>query len=269
MSAKFVPRLLMVEQKDDRVSICTDLREWAQNDSKFMSLVVTGNKSWVHGYDPETKQMSTQWKIASSHRPKKAWRMKSNVKTMLIAFLNIDGLVHHEYVPRGQAVNNEFYKTACNTSTMLCADIALRSGVPAIGPCTMTMPLLSGLSPQINFWQNTTFCPSHNLPTPLSFLHATSCSRNWRKQWNFTNSMTLKRLSQCDETNEGYYKGNYQRCFHQWQERWNKCIQAKDTTSKETRPTSCLNLLIHSTKSVPELYDQSMHSDWKQWLYEQ
>jgi len=27
VSAKFVPRLLMVEQKDDRVSICTDLRE--------------------------------------------------------------------------------------------------------------------------------------------------------------------------------------------------------------------------------------------------
>ena len=36
--------------------------------------------------------------------------MKSNVKTMLIAFFNIDGLVHHAYVPRGQTVNKEFYK---------------------------------------------------------------------------------------------------------------------------------------------------------------
>jgi hypothetical protein len=30
---------------------------------------------------------------------------------MLIAFFDIDGLVHHEYIPRGQTVNKEFYKT--------------------------------------------------------------------------------------------------------------------------------------------------------------
>ena len=30
---------------------------------------------------------------------------------MLIAFFNIDGLVHREFVPTGQTVNKEFYKT--------------------------------------------------------------------------------------------------------------------------------------------------------------
>jgi len=57
----------------------------------------------------------------------------------------------------------------------------------------MTMPLLIGLLPQLYFWQNTTFCPSHTLPTPLTLFHATSsCSRNWRKQWKVADSMTLK-----------------------------------------------------------------------------
>ena len=65
VSAKFVPHLLTVEQKDDHMSICTD-REQAQNDTNFMSSVITGDKSWVYGYDPETKQMSSQWKTASS-----------------------------------------------------------------------------------------------------------------------------------------------------------------------------------------------------------
>ena len=111
VSAKFVPRLLTAEQTDDRVSICTDLRERAQNDPNFMSSLITGDESWVYGYDPETKQMSSQWKTPSSPRPKKARQVKSNVKTMLIAFFDIDGLVHHEYVPRGQTVNKEFYKT--------------------------------------------------------------------------------------------------------------------------------------------------------------
>jgi len=66
MSAKFVPCLLMAEQKDNRVSICTDLCERAQNDLNFMSSVITGDESWVYGYDTETKQMSSQWQIASS-----------------------------------------------------------------------------------------------------------------------------------------------------------------------------------------------------------
>jgi len=71
VSAKFVPCLLAVEQKDNHVSACTDLLERAQNDPNFMSSVITGDESWVYGYDLETKQMSSQWKTASS-RPKKA-----------------------------------------------------------------------------------------------------------------------------------------------------------------------------------------------------
>ena len=55
--------------------------------------------------------MSSQWKIASSPQLKKVRQAKSNVKTMLIAFFNIDGLVHHEHIPRGQTVNKEFYRT--------------------------------------------------------------------------------------------------------------------------------------------------------------
>jgi len=76
-----------------------------------MSSVITGDKSCVDGNNLETKQMASQWKIALSPCPKKVWRVKANIKTMLIAFFDIDGLVHHEYVPRGQMVNKEFYKT--------------------------------------------------------------------------------------------------------------------------------------------------------------
>ena len=131
------------------MSICTGLREQTQNDPNFMSSVITGDDSWVYGYGPETKQMSSQWKTASSPRPKKARQVKSNVKTMLIAFFDIDGLVHHEYVPRGQTVNKEFYKTVLQR---LCD--AVRRHRPekwrsAIVSCTMTMPLLTGLSPQM------------------------------------------------------------------------------------------------------------------------
>ena len=47
VTAKCVPRFLMAEQKDDRMSICTDLRDRVQNDPKFMSSAITGDEQWV------------------------------------------------------------------------------------------------------------------------------------------------------------------------------------------------------------------------------
>jgi len=128
VTPKFVPRLLRAEQKDDRMSICTDLRNRAQNVPNFMSSIITGDKCWVYGYDPETKQMSSQWSTSSSPRPKKAQQVKSNIKTMLIAFFDIDGLVYHELVPTGQTVNKEFYKTVLQR---LRNAVALRQLDPA------------------------------------------------------------------------------------------------------------------------------------------
>ena len=43
------------------------------------------------------------------------------VKTMLITFFDTDGLVHHEYVPRGLTVNKEFYKNSPATPPQHCA----------------------------------------------------------------------------------------------------------------------------------------------------
>ena len=57
VTAKFVPRLLMAEQKDDHVTICTDLRERAQNESNFMFSLITGDECWVYVYDPETRHV--------------------------------------------------------------------------------------------------------------------------------------------------------------------------------------------------------------------
>jgi len=45
-----------------------------------------GDESWCYGYDPETKQASSQWKTPTSLRPKKARQVRSNVKTRLVVF---------------------------------------------------------------------------------------------------------------------------------------------------------------------------------------
>ena len=130
-------------------------------------------------YAPETKQMSSQWSTSSSPRPKKAQQVKSNIKIMLIAFFDVDGLVHHELVPTGQTVNKEFYKTVLQH----LRDAVRRHRPEKWRSGNWTLhhdnALPTGLSSQMNFWRKMTFHRSHNLPTPLTLLRVTSsCSHN-------------------------------------------------------------------------------------------
>ena len=42
-----------------------------ENQENFFSRIITGNETWVHHHDPETKQESMQWKHKGSTIPKK------------------------------------------------------------------------------------------------------------------------------------------------------------------------------------------------------
>ena len=216
VSAKLVPHLLMAEQKDDRMSVCTDLHEWAQNDFNFISSVITGDESWIYGYDPETKQMSSQWKTASSPWLKKAQQVKSNVKTMLIAFFDIDGLIHHEYIPRGQTVNKALYKTVLQ---------CLRN---------------AGHRHRPEKWRSSNWilhcdnAPAHRAVTTNEFLF-----RNWKKQWKVADSMTLKRFKPTWRDKWGLLqKVTTRGAFVIDRNAGISAFNYKDTTSKETRLTS-------------------------------
>ena len=56
--AKVIPKLLTTEQKDLRFEIAQDNLEMVSDDERVLNKVITGDKSWIYGYDPETKQQS-------------------------------------------------------------------------------------------------------------------------------------------------------------------------------------------------------------------
>jgi hypothetical protein len=68
---KFVPKLRTVEQKETHLAVDRDLLQCADQDANFMQTIITSDKSWVYGYNPETKAQSSQWKILGSPRPNK------------------------------------------------------------------------------------------------------------------------------------------------------------------------------------------------------
>jgi hypothetical protein len=70
VAAKFVPRILTADQKQQGIDVCTELRQLASNDETFLSRDITDDKSWVYSYDQETKQQSSQWKSPTLPKPK-------------------------------------------------------------------------------------------------------------------------------------------------------------------------------------------------------
>ena len=69
--AKFIPKLLM-EQQELCEEIAPNMLDCANNDLEFMKTIITGDKTRVNGYNPETKFHSLQWKNPKLPRPKKA-----------------------------------------------------------------------------------------------------------------------------------------------------------------------------------------------------
>jgi histone-lysine N-methyltransferase SETMAR len=67
VAAKFVPRLLTDEQREQRVGINQELLDQANSDGNLLKNIVTGDETWVYGYDVETKAHSSQW--VSKHLP--------------------------------------------------------------------------------------------------------------------------------------------------------------------------------------------------------
>ena len=84
VAAKFVPRLLTLEWKQHRVEVCEDLVQHARVHPIFMSRMITGDDSWVYGYDPETKQQSSEFKSPQSPRSKKPQQVRNTTKSILV-----------------------------------------------------------------------------------------------------------------------------------------------------------------------------------------
>ncbi|XP_011049530.1 PREDICTED: putative uncharacterized protein FLJ37770 [Acromyrmex echinatior] len=71
IAAKFVPKLLNFDQKQHRINIVKELLDSVRDDPNVLQRVITGDESWVYGYDVETKAQSSQWKLPHETRPKK------------------------------------------------------------------------------------------------------------------------------------------------------------------------------------------------------
>jgi len=69
------------------------------------------DKTWLHRYDPGTKQQLMEWRHSSSLRLKKFRVQKSAGKILASIFWDQDGILLIDYFPKGQTINAEYYSS--------------------------------------------------------------------------------------------------------------------------------------------------------------
>ena len=79
---------------------------------KTLKNVITGDETWVYGYDVETKcSRCSGWEYCC-HDKKKTCQSRSKCEGDVDSFFfggGGKGIVHYEFVPCGATVNKEFY----------------------------------------------------------------------------------------------------------------------------------------------------------------
>lgn len=110
VSSRWVPRMLTPVQKQFRVQFSQENLELYEGDvDHFLSRIVTGDETWVHHWDPETKQESMQWKHKASPPPKKFRTQPSAGKIMATIFWDCEGILLLDYMPHKTSITGESY----------------------------------------------------------------------------------------------------------------------------------------------------------------
>ncbi len=105
-SARWVPKLLSDDQKQQRVEVCTEFVATVHRCSLAMlDTIVTMDETMVCYHTPKTKQQSQQWIKKGQPGPLKAKVHASRTKQMLLAFFDCKGLIYSHTVPKGSIVN--------------------------------------------------------------------------------------------------------------------------------------------------------------------
>ena len=110
LSARWVPRMLRDDQKRKRRMISQQLLDQMHADKEnFFSRIVTQDETWVHHFEPESKEQSKAWKHLGSPPPRKFKAMTSPKKIMASVFWDQDGIIMIDYLPKGETITGLYY----------------------------------------------------------------------------------------------------------------------------------------------------------------
>ncbi|KAL4149391.1 hypothetical protein QTP88_003351 [Uroleucon formosanum] len=177
----------------------------------------------------ETKVQSPQWKTPDSPRPKKARQVRSQVKVMLTVFFDYQGVVHHEYAPKGQTITKEYY-----IDVLRRLRDAVRRKRPEFKE-SGSWKLHHDNAPAHSAHVVQQFLAKHGIPVvsqppyspdlaPCDFFLFPKIKMALKGK-RFQNVDEIKQNA--TEQLRGVSKNDFHRCFQKWQERWRTCMDSE------------------------------------------
>jgi hypothetical protein len=110
MCARWVPRSLTDDHKTLLKEVCSYLLSCYEADGEsFLSRIVTGDETWSHHFEPETRNQSVEWHHPTSPRKKKFMVTPSAGKVMATVFWDAEGVILVDIMPHGQIINSDLY----------------------------------------------------------------------------------------------------------------------------------------------------------------
>jgi [histone H3]-lysine36 N-dimethyltransferase SETMAR len=108
--ARWVPKLLAAEQRDERVRQCVCLQLLLEDYGEdFWRRIVTVDETWLPYYNPETKAQSKVWVAKGEARPVKAKATPSAGKVMVTVFWDCEGVILVDPLAHGATINADRY----------------------------------------------------------------------------------------------------------------------------------------------------------------
>ncbi|PNF43968.1 hypothetical protein B7P43_G00913 [Cryptotermes secundus] len=146
--ARWVPRLLTEDHKGQREIITLELlQRYRHEGDDFLLCIVTGDESWFHHFEPETKWPSTEWHHLNSPSKEKAKTVPSAEKVMGTVFWDAEGFILAKFLEPGKPSMLLVMSRRCTSSVVHCA---------------------------INVLDETSSCMTTPAPTPLAS-HGSNC----------------------------------------------------------------------------------------------
>jgi len=119
--ARCVPRLLTEDHKGQQKTITSELLQRYRNKGDdFLLHIVTGDESWLHHFEPETKRQSVEWHHLHSPTKKKATTVPSAVKVMGTVFWGTEGFIWPNSWNLGKPPLLLVMSRHCTSSVMHC-----------------------------------------------------------------------------------------------------------------------------------------------------
>ena len=91
--ARWVIRQLTEAYKQSHLEACSELLEYCHSDKTFLQQIVTGDETWVYGFQPESKRASMEWRHPTSLHSMKFKSQQSAGKVMVTVFWDSVGVI--------------------------------------------------------------------------------------------------------------------------------------------------------------------------------